>query len=61
MDEKETERLGSSPKKTYVKPEITQVDLHAEEAVLGACKNSAQSGPTQAICNAVITCSTLAS
>jgi len=32
-------------KRPYVKPEIQQVALRAEEAVLGACKGTGGSGP----------------
>jgi hypothetical protein len=32
-------------KRPYVKPEIKQVALRPEEAVLGSCKTSGQSGP----------------
>ena len=32
--------VESARKKTYSKPEITRVDLAAEEAVLAACKTS---------------------
>lgn len=32
------------PKKPYVKPEVTQVALTPEEAVLGNCKMTGKSG-----------------
>jgi len=32
-------------KRPYVKPEIQQIALRAEEAVLGACKGTGGSGP----------------
>ena len=32
-------------KRPYVKPEIQQIALRAEEAVLGACKGTAGGGP----------------
>jgi len=32
-------------KKPYVKPSVKQVELRPEEAVLGACKTVAVSGP----------------
>jgi hypothetical protein len=35
----------SQQKKRYVKPELTQVDLRPEEAVLGNCKTTGTSGP----------------
>lgn len=48
-------------RKPYVKPEITKVDLTPEEAVLGACKNGARSGPAQPRCNFPSACSTMGS
>jgi len=36
----------SDQKKPYTKPEIKQVPLRPEEAVLGFCKNPTTSGPT---------------
>jgi hypothetical protein len=45
-------------KKAYVKPEIRQVALRAEEAVLGACKNASTSGPAQPKCTNAGGCST---
>ena len=33
------------PKKPYVRPEVRQVRLRPEEAVLGFCKNTGYSGP----------------
>jgi hypothetical protein len=32
-------------KKTYVKPQMTRVELTPEEVVLGACKSSGGTGP----------------
>jgi len=48
-------------KKPYAKPEVQQVSLRAEEAVLGSCKTSAVSGPGQFRCNSPSSCSSLAS
>ncbi len=50
-----------SVKKPYVKPEMTQVSLRPEEAVLGGCKVSGTSGPGQPTCNAPSACSSLRS
>ncbi len=50
-----------SVKKPYVKPEMQQVSLRPEEAVLGGCKVSGTSGPGQPTCNAPAPCSTLTS
>jgi hypothetical protein len=33
------------PKKSYVKPEVKQVELRPEEAVLGFCKQTTNFGP----------------
>jgi hypothetical protein len=50
-------------KKPYVKPEIQQVQLRPEEAVLGYCKVSSGggSGPLQATCSTVPICGNLGS
>ena len=37
-------------KKRYVKPELRQVDLRPEEAVLGNCKTSGVAGPLTGSC-----------
>ncbi len=46
-----------SVKKPYVKPEMTQVSLRPEEAVLGGCKVPGATGPGQPTCNAPAPCS----
>jgi hypothetical protein len=38
-------------KEAYVKPQVKQILLKPEEAILGACKTSAIAGPAQAKCN----------
>ncbi len=44
------------PKKPYMKPEVKQVPLRPEEAMLGACKTAASGGgPVSANCHP-ITC-----
>lgn len=43
-------------KKTYQKPQITQVKLVPEEAVLGGCKNAAVTGPFVTPCGYAPTC-----
>ena len=35
-------------KEAYVKPQVKQILLKPEEAILGACKTSAIAGPAQA-------------
>lgn len=44
MTDKPQERT-KQPKKPYTKPEVQQVALKPEEAVLGACKASGGNGP----------------
>lgn len=48
-------------RRPYKKPEITQVPLRPEEAVLGACKTRNTSGPGQATCRAPAACSSIGS
>jgi hypothetical protein len=48
-------------KKRYEKPEVTQVSLRPEEAVLGACKAGRVSGPGQPRCSIPAPCSSLGS
>jgi hypothetical protein len=48
-------------KKRYEKPEVTQVSLRPEEAVLGACKAGRVSGPGQPRCGVPAPCSSLGS
>lgn len=48
-------------KQPYAKPEIKQVSLRPEEAVLGSCKTNKISGPGQAKCSTPSACSSLTS
>lgn len=48
-------------KRRYEKPELTQVSLRPEEAVLGACKKGNVSGPGQPKCNNPAPCSSIGS
>jgi len=52
---------GTRTKKRYEKPEVTQVSLRPEEAVLGACKAGRVSGPGQPRCGVPAPCSSLGS
>jgi hypothetical protein len=52
--------MNEQPKKPYVKPEISQVALRPEEAVLGNCKTSSVMGPAQAMCS-TLNCKTIGS
>jgi hypothetical protein len=59
-----TQRTGKAndgKKRPYAKPDIKQVSLRPEEAVLGSCKTAAISGPGQAKCSSPSACSSLAS
>jgi len=44
-------------KKPYAKPQIQEVPLRPDEAVLGGCKVSTTSGPAQAKCTMPSACS----
>ena len=48
-------------KRPYVKPQIREVELRPEEAVLGNCKKASVAGPLQAGCNNPGNCSSLGS
>lgn len=49
-------------KKRYEKPQVKQVVLKPEEAVLGACKTTTVAGPAQSRCNnGGLRCSTIGS
>lgn len=50
-----------SSKKAYAKPELRQVSLRPEEAVLGACKTATHSGPSQPSCTAPFNCNAIKS
>ena len=50
-----------SARKPYVKPQMTQVSLRPEEAVLGGCKVGGSLGPGQPTCNVPSACSALTS
>ena len=59
MSERPDER--EQVRKPYTKPEVLQVSLRPEEAVLGSCKTAAVSGPGQFRCSSPSACSSLAS
>lgn len=44
-------------KEPYTKPELRQVSLRPDEAVLGNCKTASTSGPIQALCTSPTACS----
>ena len=45
------ERNAQKEKRPYVKPEIQQVQLKPEEAVLGGCKTTTAAGPARVTCD----------
>ena len=47
----EKKRNVQKEKKLYLKPEIKQVQLKPEEAVLGGCKLSTVAGPARVTCD----------
>jgi len=49
MKDKQTRKANQ--KKPYTKPEVKQVPLRPEEAVLGNCKTSGIGGPDGVNCN----------
>ena len=48
-------------RKPYAPPQIQEVPLRPEEAVLGACKTASTSGPAQAKCATPTHCAALLS
>jgi hypothetical protein len=46
-----TGRKKEHERKPYVKPEVKQVPLRPEEAVLGFCKTATVAGPLQSTCS----------
>jgi hypothetical protein len=57
----ECEKDGRRSKRPYVKPEVKQVPLRPEEAVLGFCKNTGGYGPTATGCKPLGNCSGMGS
>lgn len=45
MNEKQQHDKNQRPKKPYQKPEVVQIPLRSDEAVLGNCKSSHSAGP----------------
>ena len=61
MDDKADDLESHDQKRPYAKPEVREVPLRPEEAVLGACKTAGRSGPAQIRCNFPSSCSSLIS
>ncbi len=55
------EKDARRPKKPYTKPEMRQIQLRPEEAVLGGCKISGIFGPTANNCSIPPQCNALLS
>ena len=60
-DTKDDSSAADQTKLPYTKPEVREVPLRPEEAVLGACKTSTRSGPAQLRCSFPTSCSSLLS
>ena len=57
MDETTANGVADPAKKPYSKPQIQEVPLRPDEAVLGNCKTSSTSGPAQHRCTTPSACS----
>jgi len=55
------EKKNREAKRRYEKPELTQVSLRPEEAVLGVCKSSTQGASGHANCSVTPTCKSMGS
>jgi hypothetical protein len=53
------EKKHIKTKQPYTKPEVKQVPLRPEEAVLGFCKTETVGGPMQSACTSPIICTTV--
>jgi len=61
MDEIRDDATNDQPRKPYVKPQIQEVPLRPEEAVLGGCKTASKSGAGQFLCTFPKKCSSTTS
>jgi hypothetical protein len=61
VDETRQRARQDEPKKAYTKPQIQEVPLRPDEAVLGGCKTSSKSGPSQSRCTSPFNCSSATS
>jgi hypothetical protein len=57
MDETDTKTATDTARKPYEKPQVQEVPLRPDEAVLGNCKTSSTSGPAQHRCTTPSACS----
>ena len=53
------EQESGEQKKSYVKPEVSKVQLTPQEAVLGGCKTITGSGPLHALCTDIPQCGSI--
>jgi hypothetical protein len=61
MDETTSKDQPEGEKRPYAKPQIQEVPLRPDEAVLGGCKTASTSGATQHRCNSPSSCAALTS
>ena len=61
MDDTTSNGQSEDAKKPYTKPQIQEVPLRPDEAVLGSCKTSSLSGPAQHRCDTPSGCTSLTS
>ena len=61
MDETTSKDQAEKEKRPYAKPQIQEVPLRPDEAVLGGCKTASTSGAAQHRCNSPSSCSALTS
>ena len=61
MDETTSKDQADGEKRPYAKPQIQEVPLRPDEAVLGGCKTSSTSGQTQHRCDSPSACAALTS
>ena len=59
--EEPRENTTRKTRKPYAKPEVSQVQLRPEEAVLGFCKSTSRSGPVHVRCNIAGRCLSIGS
>ena len=57
VDETFSTNRAEDLKKPYAKPQIQEVPLRPDEAVLGGCKTASVSGPAQHRCTSPSNCS----
>jgi hypothetical protein len=51
-----TNKNEAKKRRPYRKPQLEQITLRPEEAVLGGCSTDYSSGPYQAVCNYPTVC-----